>query len=176
MLALVGCAEPVPDCVDNGQCALGEACLAEVCVAVECLDSTTCGLEQFCDQRTFTCEAGCETNTDCLAGQRCNQQEHECFEYGCRQTDLDCGLGEVCDEESGECQEAPGKHCDVCDDPWFGTGCGNNGTCYAFNDTDFFCIVDCNEGDECARGYECVDVTDADAWGCFAWCPTIVGL
>jgi len=172
LVALLGCTEPAPQCVDNGQCALGEACLAEVCVAVECLDSSTCGLEQYCEKPSYTCEDGCEANSDCLAGQRCNQEEHECFEYGCRETDLDCAFGEICDEDSGECKPAGGKHCASC----VSLGdCGSNAECYLFGEEDAYCIVNCTEGDSCPRGYECVELNDLGDWGCLAWCPVIVG-
>jgi hypothetical protein len=179
LLVLVGCPEPAPECVDNGQCAIGEACIQETCQAVQCLDSSSCGLGEFCKKPEYACTSGCEADTDCLAGERCNKNRNECVEYDCRSTDLDCGLGEICNDD-GQCETAPGKHCAPCEDYIFGTGCGTNGTCYPFDDayTENYCIVGCNgpSDDSCPRGYECVDLWGMGDYECFAWCPTLAEL
>lgn len=172
LFVLSGC-NRAPECVDNGQCGRGQACVANECVDVECVNSSACSLEQYCDLTTYACKDGCELDEDCRAGEICGTQSRQCESYGCRSTELDCALGEVC-TASGTCQRASGAHCQACYDPYFGSGCGSNATCYAFDEAgiESYCIVNCTSNDQCPRGYECFDVTGYGDKGCFSWCPT----
>jgi hypothetical protein len=171
--------QTAPKCVDNGNCAELQACVDEVCVDVQCTASSYCGIEQFCDTRNWTCKDGCSVDTDCPAGKECNEASHQCEFYECRATDLDCPLGEFCDPDTGRCEEPDEPHCDECDDPLYGTGCGSSGTCFAFDETgsDAYCLIDCDpdDGDDaCPRGYECVDVGSiTPSYICYAHCPTV---
>jgi len=158
-------------CVDNGNCAEGQACVAEVCLDVECLSSSECGLQQYCDTvDSYSCLSGCEMDADCMAGETCN--EGTCEVYGCRDTQLDCFIGEVCNSATGICEQDPGAHCAECTT---NDACGSDGACFTFETKAIvgYCLVECSVDDECPRGYNCSDPTGTGTGQnyCSAWCP-----
>ena len=168
-LLLTSCSVSTVPCLDNGNCSEGQACVAEVCMDVECLSSSECGLQQFCNTAKYTCDAGCEINADCMAGETC--EEGSCEVYGCRDTQLDCFIGEVCNVSTGICEQSPGQHCEPCG----GQSCGTGAECFTF-ETDAvsgYCLVECSGDEECPRGYSCSDPTGAGTGQtyCSAWCP-----
>ena len=168
MSGALSCSEPYVGCVDNGDCGEGQACIVNVCEAVECFESKDCALQQKCDLATYSCVSGCDVDSDCMAGESCNAGE--CEPYGCRDTQLDCFIGEVCNLNTGYCDPAEGDHCKPCS----GTGgqCGATAACYTFETgaTSGYCLEECQTTDDCPRGYTC----GADSAGqliCNAWCP-----
>jgi hypothetical protein len=183
LLVLFACnGAAAPECVDNGNCNDGEACIDKACVVVECLASVDCAFGSYCDveNNAYTCTVGCSSDDDCMAGEACNLDNNECEAYGCRDTDLDCSFGEVCDEGDGTCYEPEGEWCTPCSDPYFGDPdiCGD-GFCFNFNEDsnfnrDNFCLPACNgEGDACARGYECIDVSGGGDYYCVTNCTAV---
>lgn len=183
LLLVLGCiGAKAPECVDNGNCHDGQACVEQTCQDVECLASLDCAFGNYCDveEAAYTCRPGCASDDDCPAGEECNLDDNECEAYGCRDTDLDCGLGQLCDEDEGECYEPEGEWCTVCDDPFTGDpGTCGDGFCFNFNldgnyDRDNFCLPSCRgEGDECARGYECLYVDGLDDYFCVTDCTAL---
>jgi hypothetical protein len=178
LLFVLGCVgAKQPECVDNGNCHDGQACVEQTCQDVECLASIDCAFGNYCDleESAYECRSGCASNDDCPAGEECNLDDNECEAYGCRNTDLDCGLGQFCDEDEGECYDAEGEFCTSCDDD--PTDCGDS-TCFSFNpddrNHDNYCLAPCRVGeDDCPRGYDCVDVTEMGDYYCFADCTAL---
>jgi hypothetical protein len=147
MLLMFACDGGVgtPECVDNGQCEEGQACVDEVCSAVECLESSDCNISEFCDPRSYECRTGCEADTDCLAGQECNTQTHECEDSACRTAELDCSVGQVCDTVTGACTNFGGELCDTqCDVGEVWDNCPNGSTCQVTG-----------QGDTCSNDNQC---------------------
>jgi hypothetical protein len=166
MSGALSCSEPYVGCVDNGDCGEGQACIVNVCEAVECFESKDCALQQKCDLATYSCVSGCDVDSDCMAGESCNAGE--CEPYGCRDTQLDCFIGEVCNLNTGTCDPAEGDHCKPCS----GTGgqCGATAACYTFEGSQNYCLEECQTTDDCPRGYTC----GADSEGqliCVGACP-----
>ena len=201
LVGLLGCNnEKAPECVDNGQCPEGNACVQNACEEVSCLTSAECDINQFCNP-FYECEGGCETSDDCTAGETC--KDHVCDVYGCRSTNLDCEYGEYCDTSSGECKTSSKPHCESCDAAAT-SSCGSNATCYIWEVDDGtctgdrdcedgwycdniesatsknchqdFCVVDCDPDDEnaCPRGFTCQDATGLGAYGCIADCSFMI--
>ena len=101
------------DCIDNGNCADGQACVEGVCADVDCLTSDDCPLENVCNA-TYECVTGCEDSDDCLAGFFCDAGQ--CAAEECEVAELDCSIGEVCN--NGDCQDYPGQLCNTCSSDW----------------------------------------------------------
>src|SRR5687768_13082839 len=121
LLVLFGCNRvKAPECLDNGNCNDGQACIERECVDVECLASVDCAFGNYCrtEDDAYTCRAGCASDDDCRAGESCNVDDNECESYGCRDTDLDCPFGQVCEEDEGECFVPDGEWCTPCDNPF----------------------------------------------------------
>lgn len=166
--ALLGCSNP-PACVDHGDCAAGEGCLGGSCEAVECVSSESCDLRSFCDLNSYTCRDGCEEDADCVAGELCDTEVHQCAPYGCRDTQLDCYYNEVCVQSSGWCELDPDPHCKPCTSD---AVCGE-GNCFQFDTAaQTYCLLYCDSNEDCPRGYECADAAGDGTLYCTAWCPT----
>ena len=171
------------ECVDNGDCSDGEACLLNACEPVQCLASAGCGIGESCVTETYVCRIGCVEDGDCRAGETCNTGSNTCESYGCRDTQLDCAIGESCNLVTGECVRDGRGHCDMCDpDPWGfdlrGTCIDRDAMCLTFDGLDFFCFQSCSDNNPCPRGYICDDSQDFDGDGrndpnCAAYCPTL---
>jgi hypothetical protein len=159
-------------CIDNSACDEGQACVAEECVAVDCLNSEACGIGQFCDPRNYVCRDGCEGDSDCLAGQECNSQTLECVDSACRSSELDCQVGQKCDEVTGQCFEVNGLCEQRCDGTVAGNGgcggsqsceifiqnfeaCKNNNDCSGAESCDEFYVSYCTTQSECPSGATC---------------------
>jgi hypothetical protein len=180
LLLVLGCTGSVEgQCLDNGNCSDGQACIEKVCQDVECLAPLDCAFGSYCDVADdhYTCTEGCASDDDCEAGDECDVDSNECKPYGCRSTELDCALGQVCNERSGECTVPNGEWCTPCDDD--PSACGDDATCFLFPEYDgdpnppAYCLPTCDgEGDECPRGYECVDESGGlGQYSCATWCP-----
>ena len=191
-LLLVSCQgeerRPGDFCLDSGDCTTDdeqlEACIDSRCEAVECLSAADCEIGTICDVEggDYRCEAGCQTDGDCLAGFSC--QDGNCQPYGCRSTLLDCSFGEVCNESSGACEPAPGKHCSECslgNNEWDDGGtnstcddvllssseCGGVGSfCMNWYEGTPTCYVGCEDQSECPGGYQCSIVVRPLPVGC----------
>lgn len=171
ILSLLSCTEvKAPECSDNGDCADGEACISQLCEKVGCVTSSDCELQSFCNP-LYECESGCESDDDCVAGESCNKDEHECSPYGCRSTELDCEYGEFCNTESGECEER-GQDCETCNATNI-NACGPGAYCLATTTgNDGYCWDTCEDESDCPRGFQCLDWTDTPGYDkiCFADC------
>lgn len=177
-LTLAGCAGGGPECVDNGGCADGQACILEVCEDVQCLASADCNIREYCDTSTYVCRAGCADDLDCPAGESCDVATNTCEAYGCRDTQLDCAIGEICREVTGQCEYAHDGHCDRCEpSPWDDSGtCRNpDAVCGTYDGVESFCFEPCTQGapDACPRGYECVEQASFGGSFCSAYCPIL---
>lgn len=170
-------ATSTPECVDNGGCADGQACIADRCEEVECLASSDCSIHNFCDKE-YSCRQGCKTSEDCLAGEACSD-DNRCHAEACRNSTLDCEIGQIC-SDSGECRTDTYDNCKVCDpyDEIFGgEPCGSNGSCFTFEEGSTMgqCLKTCSASaaDPCPAGFTCQDVTGAGEYYCAAWCPML---
>mgnify|MGYP001019220118 CR=1 FL=1 len=162
LLGLLGCADPPPECVSTAQCGDGQACIVESCVDVECLASAECAIGSWCSPDSYTCEPGCASSEDCLAGERCDVSVNQCVPRGCRDTQLDCDFGERCDLEAGVCRDDPQPHCEVCQDDF---DCGPGGSCLALSgDRRPRCIMACSPEafDPCPAGMQCTARVDRE--------------
>jgi hypothetical protein len=151
---LMACGGPTRDCIDNGGCYEGEACVNEQCVSVDCVTSSECALEQFCDPASYVCSDGCLEDVDCLAGDECNVATGQCESAGCRATELDCPIGEFCetDESSadfGVCYDDPRPHCELCDATENNT-CSGASECFIVEAGD-----SCQNDADCPSGWTC---------------------
>ncbi len=173
----LGCNQ-APECIDNGQCGEGQACVDDKCKDVDCLSSADCTLRQFCDTKSWSCRDGCTDNEDCKSGEVC-LDDRKCHKMKCRNATLDCSVGQECVD--GECQDFQGHLCDTCDpyeELMGGQPCGPSGSCWLLegaSDTVGFCFPDCNPNadDPCPAGFTCEAFPD-DGHGCFAYCPTLL--
>jgi hypothetical protein len=136
LLLLSACdgSKAAEECVQNGDCEEGQACIDGSCATVDCLSSAGCDIQQYCGD-DFTCKDGCDADEDCFAGERCDTSTNTCRDYGCRDTQLDCDYGQICDVVSGQCYDWAEDHpgADLCGscDPSVTTGrCGNDGLCF----------------------------------------------
>ena len=141
LLACTGGPGKTIECVDNGNCPEGQACVEAACTDVECLTNNDCGLENVCTD-DYACESGCEESDDCLAGYFCDDGECEAEE--CEVTELDCAIGEVC--KNGNCKDYPGDLCNSCSSD---LECGG-GSCQAkeLQNT-------CSSQNQCSGGSTC---------------------
>ena len=179
----------VGECQDNADCN-NQACIDNECEDVECLSSTDCQLNQFCDPKQYVCRDGCAEDQDCLAGESCNTNNHSCELYGCRETALDCEIGQFCNTSSGECFNDSQSRCQSCteanhtDDYLNVVLFGEQLTdrhCAPWSETEFFWLKICNPNggdDECPRGFFCVDNIYDDVTfnvaACIGDCPFYV--
>jgi Cys-rich repeat protein len=73
---------------------------------VECYQDDQCGVGLTCNTETRRCEGenSCVTSRDCLPGEVCNPQTHQCtvVPLPCL-SNSDCPEGSVCDPTQGEC-------------------------------------------------------------------------
>lgn len=142
-----------PGCHSFGDCALGNACLCKLADGgpTEC----SCPLEG-------------EARTACEVGR--------CTNEACPNTDA-CPYGQVCRQAEGAalktCQspydpdEAP--YCDACTYGPGGQVCGSGGPNFCLADVgnfSSFCGVDCSDGNQCPKGYNCSDVVVVRSIGC----------
>lgn len=178
LLGLVAACKQAPECIDNGQCGDMQACVDDKCKDVECLDSSTCTLHQFCDTKAYTCRDGCGDDEDCRSGEIC-LDDAKCHSRKCRNATLDCNVGQECVD--GDCQDYQGLLCDTCDpyDELLGLQpCGPQGSCWLLegaSETVGFCFPECNPNaeDACPSGFSCEEFPDG-THGCFAYCPTLL--
>jgi hypothetical protein len=199
LLLAVSCGErDLPECYDHGECGEGEACIADGCERVACLDNGHCQLQQYCDVSgdAYVCVDGCTVDDDCPAGEACDVDTHACDIAPCRSTVLDCAYGEVC--EQGSCVVDERAHCQLCD-AMEAAICPDEGTCFMDVDDSELCQRDedcapeqsCDEliegrychtdrcrydcdpadADSCPRGWVCQEsLTQDDAYTCAADC------
>src|SRR5690606_35628172 len=120
-------------------------------------------MEHFCNQRdnAFTCDAGCEFNSDCFIADRCDPLTSTCVPRACRDTQLDCPSGHRCDQTTGTCYLDPAPHCEPCSGS---ATCGEGGACYWLSaDTQAaYCFLQCNPEaiEACPAGYSCAPTND----------------
>jgi hypothetical protein len=104
-------------CPTGNECASTEACVNQVCVPKNCLNTPSlCTSTQHCDAVTAMCVANtggmCMIDTDCMAGYWCNtMMTPGTCQAGCRDNN-DCG-GAVCDANH-QCQAGMGGVCGSC--------------------------------------------------------------
>lgn len=152
LLLLIACSAS-PECLSHADCGLSQACLGElgegVCETVECLDSSVCEFGRYCAD-TFTCEPGCQKESDCGAGYVCSSGGSCDPLESCDDSQTDCGLGEDCIASSCRSDDQICGGCGDCDSP---NGC-YYGTCYrtcavqsqcpsGFSCFSGFCVSDC---------------------------------
>lgn len=139
-----------PECVDNGECTEGQACIDQQCEDVECLTSTDCPIAHVCHPKQYYCVPGCAEDEDCLAGQTCNSESHECVDAACRTTELDCHVGDVCDPVSGQCVEPANAVCETGCHIYNSPNCPGGGTC-----VQSLSGQTCNSANDCDAGETC---------------------
>jgi hypothetical protein len=151
-LALACDGPSVPECLDHGDCGEREACIADRCQKVACIDNSHCQLQQYCDPTgdAYTCVDGCTQDDDCPSGEACEAESHSCQPAGCRSTVLDCAYGELCDPASGTCAADERAHCQLCDAMAAGI-CPGDGECAVDVDDDELCQRD----EDCAPEQSC---------------------
>jgi len=167
--ALTGACQSGPpgdaECMDNGDCSYGFACVDFACAAMECLSHSDCPFNTQCVGESSACEPGCDSDTDCAAGTACI--EGSCAALGCTDAHLDCAFGEFCDVKTGACtmdEEHPS--CAPCD-PEDPNACGADGLC-AYQEKDgpdySYCRWYCDPSgqDQCPRGLACSPVQGSD--------------
>lgn len=167
---LLGCSgtEAKPECVDNGECPAGNACITGKCKEVSCVSSADCNVQQFCNPE-YECQDGCEKTEDCEAGFTCNKDDHTCEGYGCRSTELDCAYGEFCNPETGECNTR-GSWCESCNENNL-YSCGDGAYCIPLTTNgDGYCWNYCDNDGDCPRGFECSALGTGYENICFADC------
>lgn len=190
-LGLAACSKSVDtatqgECAGTADCPDGLQCIDAACVEVQCTTSGDCGFESYCDLASYSCLDGCLEDSDCLAGDDCDEVARTCVSAGCTDTQLDCQIGEVCDRVAGQCVEDTRDHCSPCDvtsnnqNQCPGGECFffDGGTCQNASDCDpgyvcsnvpgygkichaDFCFMSCNVNVEesCPRGFECAEVS-----------------
>lgn len=154
LLLAVGCGErEIPECLDHGDCGEREACIADRCERVACLDNGHCELQQYCDPTAdaYVCLDGCTGDDDCPAGEACEAASHSCHPADCRDTVLDCAYGEICDQASGSCVVDERAHCQLCD-AMAAAICPDDGTCF----------MDVDDSELCQRDEDCAPEQSCD--------------
>ncbi len=179
LLACGASGSDVPDCIDHGECAEGQACIADVCLDVDCMASSSCDIGQYCNPDSFSCVDGCLEDEDCRAGEVCESDTRTCESYGCRSTELDCPVGTSCNVSTGECIAA--SACGGCNvnnvNSCQGGGRGTSQYCLPYDDISVgYCFPECNRSDDsCPAGFYCYKnlpiglLQTADV--CIADCP-----
>lgn len=172
LLPLFVACRPVPECQVHAECADGQGCVLGQCEDVECLSSSECAIEQYCNQESYNCTPGCEFSEDCYVGDRCDALSNTCVTRRCTDTQRDCDGGERCDQATGECYLDPGPHCEPCN----GQGqCGANAECFAFSGGGGgYCFVECNPEavEACPAGFQCTLVNGSLHY-CVSFCPLL---
>lgn len=89
-VSTTGTCTPAFSCTSDGDCSDGRSCLAGFCQPKSCSSSEDClhggallGTAVYCDPLTFTCQAGCDEDSQCGNG-LCNTTMHMCIEGACR--------------------------------------------------------------------------------------------
>lgn len=127
---LVGaCVEPPEVCQSNEECPSGEICLASGVCRSGCLADDECDVDKYCDISSSSCQLGCRTASNCLAGemcvnhkcraeqitscaqvmcspeQKCVPQTFECVDVCTSAQGMpnSCPEGQVCSATTGEC-------------------------------------------------------------------------
>ena len=116
-----GSKEPIGggnSCANSADCEEGFLCLesdgvVKECQEAECITSLDCTFQQYCNTN-YACLDGCNEDSDCYAGERCNTTSQTCESAGCRDTELDCRTGEYCNTPTGTCIEDSFAHCGSC--------------------------------------------------------------
>lgn len=126
------------DCQSDADCPKKTICVDNVCIT-ECIPATRCQGPAdcppgfFCAEKTGVCENGCASDTDCIPGQICrdNQCTSTCA------TSNDCLRGEICN--AGACV-------------WRGIPCSIQDDCPAGE----YCVSGlCQEDQRCSTNYDC---------------------
>lgn len=152
LLSCAGDAQPPGECLDDADCDGVAVCSEDFeCVTVTCLDSSQCGLEQYC--LANQCFTGCAEDTDCLGGFTCDTERYECVLQTCTDTQIDCSYGERCSTDTQEC-EAPDELCSSCDGPGW-QECSDRGGQCRYGGGSYYCHTACEEGDEAPRQFTC---------------------
>jgi Cys-rich repeat protein len=171
-------------CVDDQDCPAGQACLANVCEAVECRADGDCEAGQSCVEYACvaqgactsdgqcavgticvdsTCQAGCRVDGDCPDGSLCVPDlgaHGECAD--CR-WDGDCPVDQRCVDNDcrSECQsdaDCPGGHCDpqttTCVDCLQDADCAAGQICQTH-----VCQAGCRQDADCPAGQVCQALT-----------------
>ena len=156
--AFSGCETAVGQCEDNLNCEIYEVCQAGRCLPRVCVSSADCPIQHFCNDQTGSCTPGCQLDRDCLPNEICD--DGTCEPAGCRDTNLDCPMGHFCNSITGECFQAGGFFCQPCS----GQGdseCGSSRNfCVRYGGNNY-CGVDCSNGQQCPRGYDCLNIIDS---------------
>ncbi len=162
-------------CIDNGDCFEGEGCVDGSCAAADCIESSACALDSYCDAEAKTCLAGCQEDADCGAGTRC--EAGTCVERGCRSSELDCQVGEVCNLSNGSCW-TPRASCRSCAlDP---LSCGGGSHCLLFEgqeESEASCYDECSTQSDCPAGFSCsaINFGAFEVKLCYADCSWLRG-
>ncbi len=177
---LLGCGgdSDIPECIDDGYCDEGQACIDDVCVDVDCLTSAICDVGEYCNPDTYTCVDGCLEDADCVAGETCNPDTRSCEAYGCRSTELDCPVGTECNLGTGECDGVNAcRNCNA-SNPY---SCQGKGTSYCLvwdDPSEGWCFPECGADDSCPAGFSCYKNAQIDLFTtvdvCVADCPWLV--
>ncbi len=168
---LVGCGSGGGSykCTDNGACNQGYACIGGTCEEVECLARSDCPYGMYCDIQDYSCQDGCRDDSDCYAGQAC--ENRECVSASCTNTQVDCGFGEFCDLESGTCYDAGELYCQPCDSD---LECGGSENYCIQQSAGTYCGVSCTSVEDCPQGYDCIEIQDQyeniRGYNCYAEC------
>lgn len=168
-----------PGCRDNGDCMIGDPCIAGVCDGREgvCNEDSYCDYGDFCDDATGTCRShpdkaqlcsncnptDCDDDDDCGAGGTCVGASF--FGPGqcsyCDNCLIDDQVAKTSCTSDAQCPDADAMcyipRCLDDGDCFAGGNCGNDGRCDEGVCSRFFCGNDeCDETPEsCPRGYNC---------------------
>ena len=171
-------------CISNTDCGGGDfICESEEgrCTVDGCVDSMDCPPNTYCETSTHKCLNGCQTETDCQSGFKC--EENECVEMNCVERGgaaLKCDLNQFCCGENsdiecssevqvGDCFDAFPPYCQGCDassndnSQCGGTSFEVDNLCVEVEDDQgnktAFCIIGCRDTKDCPRGHQCQEVT-----------------
>ena len=67
------------ECWDHGDCSEMEACKDGWCENIQCLTSSNCLVNEYCDTSSYLCVSGCLENADCAAGYACDADSTTCL-------------------------------------------------------------------------------------------------
>jgi hypothetical protein len=128
-------------CEDDLECPNTHLCDQDsyICYEKECSETKSCGYGKHCSFETYTCEDGCNDETDCPTGNYCNSDK-ECIQKLCSET-IRCGYNEHCNFETYTCEAG----CEV------DANCGIGSYCNPSNEQ----CVQCYQDSQCSSGRVC---------------------
>jgi hypothetical protein len=155
-----------------GPCPAGTFCDDSTWNCIEegkCTQDEHCQPGQICSTVYFRCVDGCRTSDTCPPGHFCSEQQ--CIQ-SCDDKEQ-CDYGQLCDLGTHGCYDDDrGPYCEPCEDSSpndpHRCGPGPNFCMMTSSDPSMepFCGVDCDQGQECPRGYTCNSVLIASGGPC----------